>query len=190
MNLQIGIIGAEEKNMPEKDKERLLGMAEQIGKIIAKNNAILITGGCSGIVEAACRGAKKVNGITVGTPGRKRGTSISNIDIEICTPIGVGDYVFAGVLSCDSIIVFPGDAGTIAELAIAYRNKKPLVFINGFGENTLKDLFNSFKSDYPLYIAKDAEEAAKIALKVGREQLDKETLLNKKELSKTLKEEK
>ncbi len=183
MKLQIGIIGPEEKNIPRENREEMFMIARTIGKRIAENNATLITGGCSGIVQATCQGAKNAGGLTVGTPGRKRGSSIPEIDIEICTPIDVGDYLFAGILSCDSIIVLPGDAGTMAELAIAYRNKKPLIFIRGFDENLLKDLFNSFQEDYPLYIAENAEDAAKIALEVGREQLDKETLLNSDELN-------
>jgi len=172
MNIQIGVIGPEEKNIPDVLKNKFLNTAEEIGKIIAKNKVVLITGGCSGVAESCAKGAYKNGGITVGTPGRKRGTSVPYTTVEICTPIDVGDYIFAGILSCDSIIVFPGDAGTLAELAIAYRYKKPLVFIEGFDENLLNKLFTSIPKDYPKFITKDAEEAVKVAVKVASKQFN------------------
>ena len=167
MKIQIGVIGPEERNISSELKKKFLETAEEIGRIIAKNNAILITGGCSGVAEACAKGAYENNGITVGTPGRNRRTSNAYTTVEICTPIDIGDYLFAGVLSCDAIIVFPGDAGTLAELAIAYRNKKPLIFIEGFEENLLDRLFTHISKDYPKFIAKNPEEAVKLALKFG-----------------------
>ena len=40
--------------------------SEQIGFEIGKRNGILLCGGMGGVMEAASRGAKKSNGITVG----------------------------------------------------------------------------------------------------------------------------
>jgi len=168
--IQIGIIGPEAKNLPQ-DKvlsDDILAMAEKIGVGIAENGAILITGGCSGVVEATCKGAYNIGGIVVGTPGRDRGTAVPYVTVEICTPIDIGDYVFAGVLSCDVIIVIPGDAGTLAELAIAYRNRKPLISIRKFGGDILRTLkFNKLK-DYPYYIVDSAEEAVELAMKLAK----------------------
>lgn len=163
---QIGIIGAECKNLKlNKRNKKILQMSYNIGSFIAKNNNILINGGASGIMEEASRGAADNNGIVVGTPGKKRFSSNKYVNVEICTPIDVGDYIFAGILSSDSIIVLPGDAGTLAELAIAYRYKKPLIFIKGFGENILKKLFTSFNNKYPFYIANNDSEAVSLAIK-------------------------
>lgn len=170
--LQIGIIGPEAKNLPKnKYSRKIMEVSYKIGKLIAKNNIILITGGCSGVMEEASRGAATNNGIIVGTPGKKRFTSNKYVNVEICTPIDVGDYIFAGILSSDSIIVLPGDAGTLAELAIAYRYKKPLIFIKGFEENMLKKLFPSFDNKYPIYIANDEIEAVSLAIKSAKDTL-------------------
>src|SRR3989338_5295495 len=139
--LQIGIIGPEEKNLRAETREKFLSTAFELGKKIAEADAILITGGCSGIAEAASKGAVSVGGITVGTPGTERGSSVPSTTVEICTPINVGDFLFAGTLSSDVLIVFPGDAGTLAELAIAYRYKKPLIFLQGISEGLLEKLF-------------------------------------------------
>ncbi len=176
MNVQIGIIGSEEKNLEENTKERYLKMAEEAGEILAEKRAILITGGCSGIVQAACRGAQRKGGITVGTPGKSRGSAIKETTVEICTPIETGDYLFAGILSCDSIIVFPGEAGTIAEIAIAYRHKKPLIFIREYKGflSVIKSLFKSYNKnykEYPFYIVENSKEAAELAYKIATESL-------------------
>lgn len=172
MNVQIGIIGPEKKNIPE-DKIRMLDVAKEIGAELAKRGAILITGGCSGVSRAACEGAQSQRGITVGTPGRIRDTSASPVTVEICTPIDVGDYLFAGILSSDCIIAFPGDAGTVAELAIAYRYKKPIVVLKEY-EDILQNLFGSFSKEYPLFTVGSAKEAACIAIEIAKQNFIKE----------------
>ncbi len=171
--IQIGIIGPEEQNIPAEKRELFLSLAYAIGKGLAESGAIVITGGCSGIAESSSRGAFEAGGITVATPGPERGTSVSSTTIEICTPINVGDFVFAGTLSSDVIIVFPGDAGTIAELAIAYRYRKPLVLIKNISEDILKNIFEKI-IDYPMFVVADAEEAVTKSLQIAREKLNKE----------------
>lgn len=168
--IQIGIIGPENKNLP-KDKQKraeILRTAGIIGRMTTKSGAILITGGCSGVVEESCRAAYRAGGIVVGTPGPERGTANPWVNVEICTPINVGDFIFAGILSCDAIIVLPGDAGTLAELSIAYRYKKPLIFIKGFGENLLNELKLEGREDYPYYVANSPEASVDLAIKVGK----------------------
>ncbi len=168
--MQIGIIGPERKNLPKNkgEQRKILKLAGEIGRGVAKEKAILITGGCSGVVAAASKAAYQNGGIVVGTPGRERGTAIPWTTVEICTPIDIGDYLFAGVLSCDAIIVIPGDAGTLAELAIAYRNRKPLIFIKGFQEDILEKLEFNKRKTYPYFIVNSAKEAVKSALKVAK----------------------
>lgn len=131
MALQVGIVGGSGENLPPDKADAINKTAEQVGFALAKAGAIIITGGQDGVMESAARGAKLGGGITVGTPGRKRGQCNKYIDIEICTPIDVGDYLFAGILSCDAIVVFPGGAGTFAEVYLAYRNKIPLFVFRG-----------------------------------------------------------
>ena len=134
--IQIGVIGPSKINYPNNPQlaKILDETAEKLGKEIAKKNAILFTGGCDGIMEASSKGAKKERGITIGTPGSQRGDSNNFIDIEIISPINIGNFLFSGILSCDIIIVIGESAGTTAELALAYRNKIPIIIIEGFSE--------------------------------------------------------
>jgi len=124
------VIGAGGNNLPSDplERQRWLKDAETVGAEIVKRGGILISGGMDGIMEASCKGAYEQGGITVGTPGRERNASNKYVTVEICTPIEVGDYLFAGLLSCDVIIVFPGGAVTLAEMALAYRFKKPMYY--------------------------------------------------------------
>ena len=184
MNTQIGIIGPETKNIQQEIRENMLKDAATIGKLLAKN-AILITGGGTGVAQSASKAAFEAGGITVGTPGRKRGSATEGTMIEICTPIEIGDYLFAGTLSCDCIITFPGDAGTLAELAIAYRNKIPLVFLKEYGGNLLPALFRNVPLTYPVSVANDAAEAAQIALEIASERVRQAQSLKAQERRKT-----
>jgi hypothetical protein len=146
---QIGVIG------PEKADKNQLEIAEKLGEDIAKRGYVLITGGAGGVMEAASRGAKNYGGITVGTPGKKRLMSNRYVDIEICTPVDIGDFIFAGILSCDLMLVIPGDAGTSAEFFMGIRNKIPMVVINA------KPEMASFVDDKVVFAVKNAEEAIK-----------------------------
>ncbi len=60
--MQIGVIGSWEENL---DKE-IYKLAEEIGKLVAKRGGTLFTGGSTGVMEAAMRGARSENGLTVG----------------------------------------------------------------------------------------------------------------------------
>lgn len=160
--LQIGVIGGEEKNLSSSKKAKILEIAKKLGEEIAKNNAILLTGGMSGVMKAASQGAYENGGITVGTPGRTRGTSNPWVIVEICTPIDIGDYLFAGIPSCDVIIVLPGGLGTLAEMLIASRYQKPLIFIKKLDFNIPKSIKLNNK-----FIVDSAEEAVRMAIKLA-----------------------
>ena len=161
--LQIGVIGPAEGEYPKEEalKNKICDFAEKIGELLAEKDAIVFTGGMDGVMELASKGAKNKNGITVGTPGRARKSSNKYIDIEVLTPIDVGDFLFVGTLSCDAIITIPGGAGTMAELCLAYRNKKPIIIIEGIS-NDYDKFVNNYLDEGKLVLiegAKTPEEA-------------------------------
>ena len=168
---QIGIMGPALNEYPEneKERERIEQTAERIGKELASAGAIVITGGCDGVMEAALRGAKKAGGITVGTPGRTRGISNKYVDVEIITEIDTGSLLFAGLPGCDALIFIPRGAGTLAELCIAYRLKKPVVILKGFDQwyDSKIGTFLDNGKCIRLYGAADPAEAARLALKLA-----------------------
>lgn len=175
--IQIGVIGParEEYPLDKNMQNRVEKFAEEVGKIIGKKGIVLITGGMDGVMEAASRGAKMKNGITIGTPGRERGISNKYVDIEILTPIDIGDFLFVGTLSCDAFIVVPGSAGTMAELCLAYRAKKPIVILSGFSkeyDNMIDNYIDEGKF-IKIFGADSPKEAVDLAIRLAKQNINK-----------------
>lgn len=134
--IQIGVMGSAADLNYSKDLEAL---AEQIGLNITKNNAILIFGAekdYDSLSTAACRGAKKAGGTTVGIT-YNRGLDIFEkeyVDVVISTGLERGGGRELGlILSCDGIIAIGGGSGTLTEIAIAYQANIPVVVMENTG---------------------------------------------------------
>ena len=56
----IGVIGGSEVS------PAVASVAEEVGKEIALHKAVLVCGGMGGVMEAACKGAFKEGGLTIG----------------------------------------------------------------------------------------------------------------------------
>lgn len=172
--LQIGVIGsAGNEEYPDKNNQRIkiYKQAEELGKIIAQKEAILITGGKGGIMESAAKGAKSNGGTTVGfVKGKERLTSNDFTDIEVVSGMeGCGEETML-ILSCDGIIAVGGGAGTLQELAIAYRNKKPVVILDtGYGwASKLANIYLDDRKRVKFFSAKTPKEALNLLLKLIR----------------------
>lgn len=169
--LQIGVIGSAgpEEYFQGKPDKKIYQVAEEVGRLVAENGAILVTGGKGGIMEAACRGAKSKGGFTVGiVKGRKRKTSNPYVDAEIVSGMeGYGEEAIL-VLTCDGLIALGGGAGTLQELAIAYRNKKPVVVIKNLSgwANKLANSHIDQRKIIRFKSARSPKEAVKILLRV------------------------
>lgn len=114
----IGVIGA-----GECDAE--LGMlAEAVGRGIAEAGAVLVCGGMDGVMEAACRGAKAVGGLTVGIlPGPDRSGANECVDVAIATGIGEARNL-AIIRTSDVLIAVGGSYGTLSEIGFALKMGK------------------------------------------------------------------
>jgi len=131
--LQIGIIGSagKEEYSGKRPNDEIYKIAYKLGLLVAKTGAILITGGKTGIMEQAAKGAKKEGGCVIGVvKGAKRKTANKYTDVEVVSGMEGGGEASILILSCDGIIGVGGGAGTLQELTYAYRNGKPVVLIN------------------------------------------------------------
>jgi uncharacterized protein (TIGR00725 family) len=132
--------------------EENLRVAEQIGALIAKNNAILICGGMSGVMEAAAKGAKQNNGLVIGIlPGTDRNSANPYVDIPIVTGMGEARNVII-IRTCDCAIAIDGKYGTLSEIAYCMVFGIPVIGIN------------TWDVDAPIIKVKDAEQAVRTAL--------------------------
>ena len=134
--IQIGVMGSA---ADLKYSKKFEVAAEDIGYWVAKNGAVLVFGAekdYDSLSTAACRGAKRADGITVGVTYGK-GLDIfekENVDVVMATGLERGGgREMSLVLSCDAIIAINGGSGTLTEIAIAYQANIPIVVLEGFG---------------------------------------------------------
>ncbi len=133
--LQIGVMGSA---ADLKYAKKFENNAEKIGYYVAKNNATLIFGAekdFDSLSTAACRGAKKAGGLTIGITYNK-GLDIVEKNVDVVITSGMergGGRELALVLSCDAIIAINGGSGTLTEIAIAYQANIPVVVLQGSG---------------------------------------------------------
>lgn len=100
--------------------------AYEIGKELAMNGYVVMTGGKEGIMEAACRGAKSSKGVTVGVlPGSDPKEANSHVDIPV--PTGMGHLRNGIVAHAQAIIVVGGGAGTKSEVCMAWILKRLII---------------------------------------------------------------
>lgn len=102
-------------------------LAEEVGRHLAVNEAMVICGGLGGVMEAACRGAKSAGGLTIGVlPGRSYCDANPYVDIPIVTGMGEARNVVV-VSSARSVIAVSGGFGTLSEIAHALKLGIPVV---------------------------------------------------------------
>ena len=124
--IQIGVIGG------RRVSPSVLLFAEQVGEAIAARDAVLICGGLGGVMEAACRGAKKAGGTTIGIlPVASPDKANSHIDISIATDMGVARNAII-IHSCDGVIAVGGKYGTLSEMAFALQKGIPVVSLKSW----------------------------------------------------------
>ena len=105
-------------------------VSEKIGVAIAELGATLVCGGLSGVMEAACRGAKSAGGVTIGIlPGDDVCEANEYVDIPIATGLGYMRNNLV-VKNGDIIVAIDGKEGTLSEIAFSLQMKKPIIGID------------------------------------------------------------
>ena len=104
-------------------------VAQELGQLIAQEGWILICGGRTGVIEAACRGAKSKSGLTVGIlPSYDGKDANSYLDVKIPTGFGYARNVLV-VRAVDVVVAINGKYGTLSEIAFAFNEEKPVLGI-------------------------------------------------------------
>jgi uncharacterized protein (TIGR00725 family) len=128
----ITIIGKSAKDPNDPVPEKALRMAEDVGRLIAEREGIVVTGGLTGVMEAVSRGAKSAGGLVIGIlPGFDKGDANEFVDIAITTGMGWMRNTLT-VRAADAVIMISGGIGTLNELTVAYE-LKPTVILEGTG---------------------------------------------------------
>jgi len=126
---KIAVMGAAGRRI--KLPKELLGKAREVGKEIARNNCVLITGACMGVAQEAAVGATKEKGLIIGFSPANNLKEHTEPPISYPKPTINTILIFTGlgkegrnilsVRTCDAVIFLSGRVGTLNEFSIAYQ---------------------------------------------------------------------
>ena len=167
MRVIIGVCGS--GNLYDENVLKVYEKAEIIGREIAKNKGILICGGKGGVMEAACKGAKQEQGITIGILPYERAEKNEYVDVPIVTGIGEKRNAII-VQSADCIIAIAGMWGTLNEITLAAIHQTPIVFLKDSGGFVDKFIQSDFIKNESLeyQIVEDEIDAVKQAFRLAK----------------------
>ena len=133
-------------------------LAEEVGRELARQGAVLVCGGMGGVMEAACKGAQSEDGVTVGIlPGESRQSANPYVQIPIATGIGYARNV-AVVKSAQAVIAIGGNYGTLSEISHALQSGIPVIGLNTWS------LSRNGQQDNSIILSQNPSEAVNKAL--------------------------
>jgi uncharacterized protein (TIGR00725 family) len=154
----VAVIGDGDPRGPE--AHRILEWAEEVGLLLARGGAVVITGGLGGVMRAASRGAQGGGGATIGIlPGADAAEANEFVSIPIASGLGVVRNLVV-VTAADSVVAVGGRHGTLSEIGMALRMGRQVVTLSSW----------RLESDHRIggprvHRARDPREAAAMALR-------------------------
>ena len=123
-----------------------LAAAEAVGEGLARAGAVIVTGGLGGVMEAACRGARRAGGTTLGIlPGHDRGAANPYVDVAVATGLGeLRDGLV--VRSADALVAIAGGYGTLSEIALALKAGKRVVGVGTWEIEGVRPAADAFEA--------------------------------------------
>ncbi len=154
----VAVIGAASASVEEQE------IAEEVGRRLAEAGAVLACGGRGGVMEAACRGAHKAGGLTVGIlPGTD--PDEGNPYLSLALPTGLGQARNAVViLAAEAVIAIGGGHGTLSEIGHTLKAGRPFVGLRTWEAN------RRGSSDSEIPVAPTAQEAVERMLEAIKKQ--------------------
>jgi len=115
--------------------------AEAIGREIAKQGMVLVTGATTGMPHWAAKGAKEEGGMVIGlSPAVSREAHIKSYklpydyhDVIVYTGFNYSGRNLLLTRSSDAVIIVCGRIGTLNEFTVAFEDKKPIGILEGSG---------------------------------------------------------
>ena len=123
----IGVIGSSTADKTSYE------IAFRVGELISEGRATLICGGLSGVMEAACKGAKSKGGTTIGIlPGHEIKDANLWIDFPIATGLGQARNLII-INAAQSLIAISQGYGTLSEIGFALSSGKKVYGLGTWG---------------------------------------------------------
>jgi len=103
-----------------------LEAAREVGRLLAREGAVLINGGFGGVMAAASEGAAGEGGTVVGIlPDTDRAGANAHLTVALATGLGQARNAVI-VTAADSVIAIGAGWGTLSEIALARRLDRPV----------------------------------------------------------------
>jgi uncharacterized protein (TIGR00725 family) len=158
----VAVIGDGDPRGPE--AHRILEWAEEVGQLLARGGAIVITGGLGGVMLAASRGAVGAGGETLGIlPGSDPDDANEFVTTPIATGLGVMRNLVV-VTAADAVLAVGGRHGTLSEIGLALRQGRQVVTLSSWRIESDQRMGGP-----TVHRARDPREAAHVALRLAKE---------------------
>lgn len=134
---KIGVSGSAKNNCAH----GAFAKAREVGRQIALQGAVCVTGDTVGVPHAAAHGAQAAKGFTVGiSPAISRQEHIrkyrlpdDEMDVIMYTGFQYSGRNLLFIRACDAVIFVCGRIGTLNEFTIAFEDKKPIGILTETG---------------------------------------------------------
>jgi uncharacterized protein (TIGR00725 family) len=119
----------------------IVEISKEVGREIARQGCVLITGATTGVPYYAALGCKEVGGFSVGfSPAISEAAHLKTYRLPI-DPFDImiytgADYVGRNIImtkSADGVVIICGRMGTLHEFATAFEIQKPIGVLEGTG---------------------------------------------------------
>lgn len=157
----VAVIGDGDPRGP--DAHRILEWAEEVGLLLARGGATVVTGGMGGVMRAASRGAAGAGGMTLGIlPGTDAGEANEYVQMAIPTGLGVMRNLVV-VTAADAVLAVGGRHGTLSEIGLALRMGRHVVALSSWRVESEHRIGGA-----RVHRARDPREAAAMALRLAQ----------------------
>ena len=116
-------------------------LAKEVGREIARQNCILISGATTGIPDLAAQGTKEIGGMSIGfspAVSELEHRKVYKLPLKYYDVVVYTGFDYAGrnllmTRASDGVVVICGRMGTLNEFTIAFEDRKPIGVLEGSG---------------------------------------------------------
>jgi uncharacterized protein (TIGR00725 family) len=140
MKIKVGVMGSATETQSG-DKEALTRRAEDLGRVIASRDLVLMTGATTGVVYVVGKAMHDDGGLHVGVSPAHNSEEhidvyklpVDACDVVIYTGFGLKGRNVVLVRSCDIVLFIAGGMGSLNEFTIAHDERKVIGCLLGTG---------------------------------------------------------
>jgi uncharacterized protein (TIGR00725 family) len=138
----VGVMGASAADaLTDSEEQRVKQVAEELGRALARNGCILVTGATTGLPALVATAFRAGGGFALGiSPAESRSEHLTRYglpedgaDVIIYTGFGYKGRNVVNVRSAEIVIIVGGATGTLNEFTIAYDEGKIIGVLEGTG---------------------------------------------------------